>query len=200
MGNALSTRWRGHTKKTTVEVCERITAREAKHIGAPTLCEPVANSAARRLWCLCPDCERRARYLYRLPSGGAWKCRMCHRLTDRKTQIRGTRAAFEDWLTPERWKKMSQKHPASAAFEDAVGAYLVESVAPYDWEKLNQKQRAQLLEIYASEDAVKSIFAQQRCKWGRKIEELSKAASAEIYADIWKWWKHRTRRPNQPKI
>lgn len=107
MGNAQSTRWKGHTKKTRVEECERITAREARHIGAPTVSQQIASSAARRLWCLCPDCERRALHLYRLPSGGAWKCRTCHRLTDAKTQERGTRAAFEKALAP-RWAHICQ--------------------------------------------------------------------------------------------
>ncbi len=200
MGNAFSTRWKGHTKKTTVEVCERITAREAKHIGAPTLCEPVANSAARRLWCLCPDCERRALYLYRLPSGSDWKCRTCHNLTDQSTQKRATRAAFEEWLTPEVWARMSQRHDATAAFQEATRADWEESAARCDWGKLDQRQRAALLEIYANEGVISRIFEHERERWEGRRQERMSAARAEIRADLFTWWKHRTRRPKQPKI
>ncbi len=193
MGNSNSTRWKGHQKKTRADECQRITAREARHIGAPTITEPVANSAARRLWCLCPDCEKRALHLYRLPSGGAWKCRKCHRLTDAKAQEKGTRAAFGRWLTRERWAKMSRKHPATARTYEAIGAFRIENVAPYDWEQLDPNARAELLKFYASEDAVKSVFDAQRGKWAVYIEEQARATSEEIGADLWKWWKHHNR-------
>jgi len=193
MGNPNSTRWKSHTKKTRAEECQRITAREAKHIGAPTLSERVANSTAQRLWCLCPDCKKRALHLYRLPSGGAWKCRTCHRLTDARTQERGTRAAFEKWLTPQRWAKMSQKHPATARMYQAIGEDYRANVAPFDWDKVNEGRRAQLLETYASAEIVRRVFQKRQDEYAERINERDAMAGATIRADIWEAWKKRNR-------
>ncbi len=200
MGNINSTRWKGYTKKTRVEECQRITAREARHVGAPTITEPVANSAARRLWCLCPDCEKRALHLYRLPSGteaersgGAWKCRTCHRLTDAKAQEKGTRAAFEKWLTRERWAKISKNHPATARMYQAIGEDYRENVAPFDWDKVNEERRAELLEAYGGAKIVRRVFQKRQDEYAERINERDAMAGATIRADIWEEWKRRNR-------
>ena len=199
MGNAQSTRWKGHTKKTTVETCRRITAREAWHIGAPTISAQVAGTSARRLWCLCPDCEARALYLYQLPTGGAWKCQQCHRLTNQATQQHGTRAAFEQWLTPKRWAWMSARHPALKSFYDEIVADFRKTVAPLDPAKISAERRAELLQFYANDAAIKRAFEDARWHWSARMEEQNAEVSAQVRADIWRWWKHLNRSQKRPK-
>lgn len=193
MGNAQSTRWNGHTKKATVETCRRITAREAHHIGAPTVSEPVAGTSARRLWCLCPDCEKWALYLYQMVNGGKYLCRQCHDLTNKATQQRGTRAAFEAWLTPQRFAWMSARHPATAALYEAVMSDWRETVEPFDPAKISAERRAELLTIYASDAAIKRVFEDARFRWSGRMEERNAQAGAEVRADIWRYWKHKNR-------
>ena len=192
MGNPNSTRWKEHTKKTRAEACERITAREAKHTGAPTLSEPVANSAAKRLWCLCPDCEKRALHLYRLPSGDAWKCRRCHRLTDAKAQEKGTRAAFEKALE-RHWPRILREHGAAIETRAAIAEDYRENVAPFDWDTVNEGRRAQLLETYASMEIVRRVFQRQRDEHATRTEEQMAITIAMIKAEFWQWWKKRNR-------
>lgn len=194
MGNEQSTRWKGHTKKTRVEECERITAREARHIGAPTLSQRIGNSAAERLWCLCPDCEKRALHLYQLPGGGAWKCRHCHRLTTQKRQEKGTRAAFEKALA-RHFARICQQHPATERMYQAIGEDYRANVAPFDWDKASPQRRAELLEDYESERMVRRVFEKKRMEYADRIEERNQATGAQIKAEFWQWWKtkHRSR-------
>jgi len=203
MGNHNSTRWRGHAKKRTVEAARRISAREAQHAGSiTTTATPVANSPARRLWALCPECGARVWYLYQAPDQAPdaeqWKCRVCHDLSYRSTQQRGTRAAFYEWLTMERWSEISQKHPATARLYERMNELWQENVAAFDWDRCSAARRAELLESYTGEAVVRRIFEHQRWKWSGEIEPLAQAAGEEIRADLWAWWKARNRSP-QPE-
>jgi hypothetical protein len=214
MGNITSTRWpKGYQKRRTVEECERITAREAWHVGAATVETPIGNTTARRLWCLC-ECGRRTAYLCRPPQSsqdspgdqpgdakkaGQWKCRRCHDLAYSRQQQRGTREAFARWLTPERWAKMSQKHPATERMYQAIGAAYEGLCAPYDWDTLNDEQRAELLTFYRDESAVRRAFDHQRDAYRNRIEEEAQAAGKEIRADLWVWWKQHNRSQPKPK-
>jgi hypothetical protein len=85
------------------------------------------------------------------------------------------------------------KHPATAQLYEQIHTLWQENVAPYDWDKLNSQQRAELLESYTSPDVVRRIFEHQRWKWSGEMEELSRATGAQVYADILKWWKYQNR-------
>ena len=194
MGN----RWMGYTKKRTVESCERINAREAAHVGCRIVEVQIGGTKARRLLCLC-ECGGRSQFLYRPQKETRWACRQCHDLAYTRQQQRGTVSAFWAWLTPERWEKMSQKHPATKRMYEAMGEVYVELCAPYEWDKLSAEQQAKLLTLYASENAVRRVFDQQRQRWADHIEELAHAAGEEIRRDLWAWWKRHNRSKPKPK-
>ena len=101
MGNFRSGRWpKGYSKRITAEECKRLKPWEAPHIGLPTVTTRQENGASRT-WILCPNCEHRVRFLFRLPSGHEpshgheWACYRCHNLLNRSRQEWGTNAACE---------------------------------------------------------------------------------------------------------
>jgi hypothetical protein len=194
MGSITSTRWKGYTKRRTVESCKRINAREAAHVGVATTTTTVAGKSARRLWCVC-ECGRRVAFLYNLPDEkvSAWKCRVCHRLTNQKAQEKGTRAAFEAWLTPRRWKRACELHSATETLYKSMAELWGKNVAPYDWDKCDTERRAKLLRFYASPEIVRQVFAQKRWEHSSEVERMAQATGAQIRGDVWEAWKHRNR-------
>jgi hypothetical protein len=194
MGSTTSTRWKDYTKRQTVESCKRVNAREAPHVGAATTTTSVAATTARRLWCLC-ECGRRVAYLYRLPDekASAWKCRICYQLTNRTAQEKGTRAAFEAWLTIKRWNQACELHSATKTMYERMAELWGKNVAPYDWAKLNDQQRTELLQFYASPEVVRQLFAQKRWEHSGEVERMAQATGAQIKADVWEAWKRRNR-------
>lgn len=182
-----------------VEECQRIMPEEAAQVGAATEEAPVANSHARRLWILCPECGKRKRFLYQRPNAEQWKCFECNGLTTRRRQMKGTNAAFEQWLTPKRWAKMSQKHPACKRLYEAIHNDWQENVAPFGWERASPEFRNELRQKHGSSERVKSIFEQRRWKWSERMERMNRDAGAEIMADLEKWWKWRNRSKRKNK-
>ncbi len=192
MGNHNSTRWKDYTKRRTVEECRRISAREARHLNIVTV-TTFMPGGAQRLWCICPACKVRVWFLYQLADGGKWQCRTCHTLVYKSAQQRGTRAAFNAWLTPERWENISQKHPATMRLYERMAELWQENVEPYNWEKVSPERRAELLQSYTSPDTVHRVFEHQRWKWSGDIGLLEQAAGEEILTELWKCWKHDNR-------
>jgi hypothetical protein len=201
MGNAASNRWpKNYRRKMPVESCRRINAREAAHVDCETVQTSIGGTAARRLWCRCSGCAARVRFLYERPDrAGIWGCRRCHRLSYARQQQRGTRQAFEAWLTPARWQRMSAKHPATDRLYDRMAALERELCAAFDWDKLNAQQRAQLLQDFTGESVVRRIFDQRRATWSAQVEPMAEAVGDEIQADIWEWWKSKNRSKPKPK-
>ena len=181
------------SRKTTVESCARVHAVEAAHVGAATEKTQIARSNAFRLWAICPDCEKRVRFLYQLPDGGKWACKKCLSLTTQAQQQHGTRAEFAAWLTPDRWARMSAKHPALISFYDETGADFRATVEPLDCSKISDEQRAELLKFYANDDAIKRAFEGALMDWSKRFEERAQAVGEQIRADLWTWWKSRNR-------
>ncbi len=179
--------------KTPVEECQRITPEEAAHIGARTQETPVAGSSARRLWLLCPQCEKRARFLYQLPGGAAWKCFDCHKLTTRARQTKGTRAAFADWLTDERREELTRQHPATTRLFEGINADWQKNVAPLDWARADAARKLELLEQHGTRAYIQAAFEQSRWEWSGRAAQLSAQAGAQIVADIESEWKARNR-------
>ena len=130
-------------RKITVEECRRVHAVEAPHVGgARTVETQIGNTNAKRTFAVCDACERHVRFLYQLPTGGSWLCAKCHNLTTRARQQKGTKAEFDNWLTPQRWERMSAKHPALISFYDETGADFRATVEPLDCSKISDEQRA----------------------------------------------------------
>ena len=180
-------------RKTTVESCARVHAVEAPHVGAATEKTQIGNTSARRLWAICPNCEKRVRFLYQLPSGGKWACKKCLSLTTQAQQQKGTRAEFAAWLTPERWERMSAKHPALKSFYDETGADFRANVASLDWDKADPIKRLELVRIYATEANARAAFERARMDWSERFEARAQAVGEQIHADLWTWWKSRNR-------
>lgn len=181
-------------RKITVEECRRVHAVEALHVGgARTVETQIGNTNAKRTFAVCDACERHVRFLYQLPSGGKYLCARCQNLTTRKRQQKGTRAEFAEWLTPDRWARMSAKHPALISFYDETGADFRATVEPLDCSKISDEERAELLKFYANDDAIKQAFEGARANWSERFETRAQAVGEQIRADIWKWWKIRNR-------
>jgi hypothetical protein len=197
MGNKNSTRWKNHIKKGTVEECRRVNGREAAHIGINTTTTPVANSAARRLWCLCPACGARAWYLYQAPEAQQWKCRSCHNLAYKSAQQRGTWAAFYDWLNQERWREYADRHPSKAWLYEEVHAAYQKTCLPFDLREMEQARRLELLAELGNEEAIKRRFELQRMEWSGLISELETQAARWTMADLKVLWKRNNR--SKPK-
>lgn len=188
-------------KRRTIEsAARRIRPRECRHVGQHTTTTTVAGTSARRLWCLCEVCEQRAGYLYQPEPGDRWACAKCHALIYERQQQRGTREAFAQWLTPARWEWASSKHPAQHELYERMAELWREQCAPLDWSKLDAEQRADLLETFASPEAVARVFNSQRAKWSAEVETLAQAAGEEIARDLWAWWKDKQRRPKRAKV
>lgn len=197
MNTATAERPTKRQKRATVESARRVSAHEAQHIGAEVVAVPIARSRAAKPYALCPMCDRRALYLYQ--SGAAWMCRACANLTYAAQQHRGTREAFAQWLTPARWEWASSKHPAQHELYERMAEIWREQCAPFQWEKLTDAERAELLQFYASPEAVARVFNSQRAKWSAEVETLAQAAGEEIARDLWAWWKDKQRRPKRAK-
>jgi hypothetical protein len=181
------------SRKTTVEECARVEASEAPHVGAATVETQIGGTNARRLWAVCPQCARQVCYLYCLPRGEQWKCQRCHQLTTRARQQHGTRAAFDEWLTPERWESATDAHPATARLYEQMMSDWRENVAPLDWERADPQQRAELLENYATEKRARIAFEDARWRWTGRREERGAQVSAEIIGELWEQWKQHNR-------
>ncbi len=208
MGNMKSTRWHGHTKKRTVEECRRINAREAQHVaGIATTTTPVATSAARRLWALCPACGARVWYLYQMPSeapdaGTAeqWKCRQCHGLVYRSAQQRGTYAAFEEWLNQEKWQEYAERHPSREWLYTKVKQSWDRLCAPYDLQNMSFEEGLRLTVDMGGEKNVQIIFNQKRSQWSEIIARLEAQATRRTMNDLKAEWKqqHRSNGKRRP--
>jgi hypothetical protein len=194
MGNHNSTRWRGHAKKRTVEECRRITAREARHVGGiGTTATTVADSKARRLWCLCPSCGAQVWLLYQVEDGGVWKCRACHDLAYTSQQQRGTMAAFRAWLNQERWREYSEQHPAQEWLRREAGSTWKAMGVPYDLRSMSIERRLELRQQLGSDAAIERHFDQERMKWSEVLHGLEQEAGRRIMADLKAEWKRRNR-------
>lgn len=181
-----------------VETCRRITASECCHVQISTVQTVVGNSKARRSYCVCPDCNARTRFLYERPDhAGVFRCRRCQRLSYARQQMKGSREGFEKWLTTARWNRVSQKHPATTRLYEQMHALYLEKVDPFDFNKMSDARRAELLETYASEAVIRRVFEQQRTEWSAQIEPMVEAAGTEIRLDLWNWWKGKNR--SKPK-
>ncbi len=193
MGNKASTRWRGHNKKRLVSECRRANAREAAHIGINTTTTQVANSAASRLWCLCPVCGARAWYLYQAPKAQQWKCRACHGLAYKSAQQRGTEAAFYDWLNLKIWSEYADRHPSKAWLYDQVHAAYQKTCAPFDLRQMEQARRLELLAELGSEAAIQRRFESERREWSGLISEFEEQAARWTMNDLKSEWKQKNR-------
>lgn len=180
-------------RKITVEECKRFEASEARHVGARTVETQIGNTSARRLWAICGECERRVRFLYQLPNGGKYLCARCHQLTTKARQQKGTRAEFAAWLTPDRYTAMAAKHPALKSFYDETGADFGANVSPLDWNKADQFERLELARMYGTEARARAAHNAALMDWSERFEERAQAVGDEIRADIFKWWKSRSR-------
>ena len=180
-------------KKTTVEQCRRVCSVEAHHVGAATVETQIGNTSARRLWAVCGECERRVRFLYQPVDDALWKCAKCHSLTTKSRQQHKTKAEFAAWLTPARYSRMAAKHPAMKLFYEETGADFRANVAPLDCSKISDEQRAQLLKFYADDAAIKRAFECALMNWSERFEERAQTVGDEIRADLWRWWKSRSR-------
>ena len=187
-------------RKTTVEECARVTAHEAHNVGEATAETQIGKSAARRLWAVCPACERRVCYLYRLPSGEQWKCQRCHDLTTRARQERGTVAGFDRWLTFERWERATETHPATAQLYQALADDWRATVEPFNPAQISAERRAELLEFYPHDAAIKRVFERRRDEFRARMEERERQTGALIRAELFADWKrHKHRRGQTPQ-
>jgi hypothetical protein len=202
MGNEKSTRWSNHAKKTTVDKCRRISAREAKHIGIATTTTPVAISAARRLWALCPECGARVWYLYQAPNTEQWKCRQCHGLAYKSAQQRGTWAAFYEWLDQDdrkNWREYTETHPSHDWLYTEAGKEWDRLCAPYDTRKMGLAEHFALREKLGSEAAIQRVFERNRSEWSGILHNLETRAAQWAMDDLKAEWKkkHRSKGRNQ---
>lgn len=190
------------TKRATVETARRITAREAAHVtGAQTVRAQVANSAALRLWCVCGSCQKRTVYLYDAAhdprqAASTWLCRHCARLVYARQQQRGTRAAFEQWLTPERAERMGRGHPAYVALWRWLDREHARAAA-LDWDKATPEQREQLRARFGSELSARAEHRRAVQDFADELSERDLEAQRQVLADLWKFWKSENR--SQPK-
>jgi hypothetical protein len=134
MGNHRSTRWRGYTKKMTVESCRRLSPREAPHAGIATLTAPMPRGGGLRRWCLCPRCNRRKGDLFQPPGLDSWACRSCLDLTYTAQQRRRKPAAKP---LPETWAEFVAIHPLWKSYQQwkVLGAALPTKQTLADFEK-----------------------------------------------------------------
>jgi enoyl-CoA hydratase/carnithine racemase len=193
MGNRNSTRWGSHTKKRTVEECRQISAREAKHIGIATTATPVANSAARRLWALCPQCGARVWYLYQAPDSEMWSCRQCHGLAYKSAQQRGTYAAFDEWLNQERWREYADRHASHDWLLDKAFQSWNKLCAPYDLRAMNPDEKLTLIMSMGSAEKVQRMYQHQLDKWTAIRDRLEERAARWAMKDLQAEWKQRHR-------
>lgn len=212
MGNENSSRWRGHQKKRTVEECRRISAREAQHVaGIATTTTPVATSAARRLWALCPECGARVWFLYQVPSaargqapdqapdaGSAeqWKCRQCHGLAYKSAQQRGTLAAFHEWLNQDdqkNWREYAERHPAREWLYQRSKEAWDEICAPYDLQGMKPEKAVLLQAEMGGAEKVNRVFNEQRSKWSGMLHEFEQHATRWTMDSLKTDWKHQHR-------
>ena len=180
-------------RKTTVEECAKVRAAEAPHVGAVTVETQIGGTKARRLWAVCPECAKRVRFLYRLPNGKQWKCQRCHDLTTRSRQERGTKAEFDRWLTWERWECATEAHPATAPLYDALADDWSATVEPFNPAKISAERRAELLEFYANDAAIKRAFEMRRDECCHRAEERERQTGALIRAELFADWKRHKR-------
>jgi hypothetical protein len=208
MGNENSTRWKGHTKRRTVDECRRINAREAQHVaGIATTTTPVATSAARRLWALCPACGAQVWYLYQMPSeapdastGAQWKCRQCHDLAYKSAQQRGTYAAFYEWLNQEKWREYADRHRSREWLYQRVGDCWKKLCLPYDLRNMSADDQLRLTLKMGGAEKVEIIFNHQRDKFMRILHRLESRAARWAMNDLKTEWKQRHRSNIRQKV